>query len=77
MKNVLKSALLSIVLLAGVVGSSFALAQEPQEPTMLPEVGISCLQHTVDYTFNLGFVSFTYHVLYTVCDNGTEYADLV
>jgi hypothetical protein len=57
--------------------TSVAFNANSQDSTDLGSVTLSCLQHTDDITLNLGFVSITWHVLVTVCDNGTEYYDLV
>jgi hypothetical protein len=74
MKKLIRILALSFALLTAVVFSSLA---KPQEAVQLEEVTLTCSQHTVDYTLNLGIVSITYHVLWTICDNGTEYWDLI
>ena len=76
MKRLFKVLFLASAILLTIAKTSYGKQQEP-EGVMLPEVGISCSQHTVDFTLSIGFASITYHVLVTDCDNGEHYYDLV
>jgi hypothetical protein len=44
--------------------------------TVLPEFVLSCTQHTVKIQIGV-LITIEYTILVTVCDNGTEYYDLI